>query len=454
MTSFSQGRDLVSCTEVRSLFNKTVVEDILSPEEQRCVNMHLNHCTQCRRLFALRSVLPSFVDRTERQFDSGVAAVVEAVRRKREAEQRSKAKWLPLAMAGALAALTVVGAWNLRDVFLSSTVSTSSLPCVPSSRINAASGVFMAYCDSDEPKVSIDQDEIRVILERGVAAFSVDPERPVKKDVIVETMFGEVRVKGTLFAVHVEEDNAWVEVIRGIVEVVPDEKKDNTFEVTAGSGSGLKQRANFRVSELVKDMLIQALVVKPSGASDEALNARVSALPISPDAPPEASDIAETEAATARHGNLDSAEREAHDRPRDGAHHHTASPIKNLIEEARSCLLVRDWKCAASRYQEALKINSLRPGLTTVLISLAKIELRHLNLPNKALVHYETYLQQAPNGPLAEEAFLGMADSYRHMGLKGREVETLRQFIKRYPRSNLSDNVRVRLKKLEAPASM
>ena len=133
MTSFAQGRDFTSCTEVRSLFDKTIVEDILSPEEQRRVDMHLTRCPQCQRLFALTSVLPSFVDKSETRFDAAIAAVMKDLRRKREEKQTLRTKWLPLAMAGVVAALIVVGAWALRDVPRSSPVSMPELPCVPTS---------------------------------------------------------------------------------------------------------------------------------------------------------------------------------------------------------------------------------------------------------------------------------------------------------------------------------
>jgi tetratricopeptide (TPR) repeat protein len=444
MTSISQGGDFTSCMEVRSLFDKTIVEDILSPEEQRRVDMHLARCPQCQRLFALTSALPSFVNKSETRFDAAIAAVMEDLRRKREEKQTLRTKWIPLAMAGAVAALVVVGAWALQDVPRSSPVTTPELPCVPKSPIETASGVLMAYCNNDRPKVRIDRDEIRVILDRGAAAFSVDPERPEKKSVVVETAFGEARVKGTLFAVHVKNDNAWVEVVRGVVEVVPKGKEDLSFSIAAGSGSELKQRSTFRVSEPVRDMVVQALSVAPSNISQ----------PISPDMLLK-SDRAETESTIEIYDNdnPEVIEKEIHGRIREGSHGHTTSAIKALIKEARACLLVRDWKCAASRYQDALRINSRRPGLTTVLISLAKIELRHLNLPKRALDHYETYLRQAPNGPLAEEAFLGMANSYQRLGLKKREEETLRRFIARYPESNMSKKARARLKQLNTTAS-
>lgn len=452
MTSFSDGREPVSCAEVRSLFDKTLLEEVLSPEEQRRVDNHLSQCPRCKRLFALASALPLFVDKTDGRFEAGIAAVMEDWHRRREEKQHPKNRWKSVAIASAIATLAVVGVWNLRGVLHSSVVPSPELPCVPSARIEAASGVFMAYCDSDEPMVSVNADETRVLLRRGFAALLVEPERPGKKNVIVETAFGEVRVKGTLFAVHVEEDNAWVEVIQGSVEVVPKKKEGVAFQVAAGNGSELTQRALFNVSESVEDMFIQMLV-KPSDTLDETPNETISAQRIALDSS-EAKGKDSAEVETDPIDNSDLIEKEIHNRFRDSSTRHTALSVQTLIEEARACLLIRDWACAASRYQETLRISPKRQGLTTVLISLAKIELRHLNRPKKALIHYKTYLQQAPNGPLAEEAFFGMANSYRRLGLKEREEETLRRFIERYPKSNLAGKVRDRISQLREADSM
>ena len=128
--------------------------------------------------------------------------------------------------------------------------------------------------------------------------------------------------------------------------------------------------------------------------------------------------------------------------------------MDDLIQDAQSCLLLRDWNCAASRYREVLGRYSRRPESAAVLISLAKIELRHLRLPNQALGHYRDYLSRLPNGPLAEEALLGTAEAYRRMGLEARERETLQGFLQRFPKSSLSGKARSRLNQLNNTSSL
>ena len=99
-------------------------------------------------------------------------------------------------------------------------------------------------------------------------------------------------------------------------------------------------------------------------------------------------------------------------------------------------------------YQDILKRYPGRPESTAVLISLAKIELRHLNLPKRALDHYTTYQRRAPGGPMAEEALFGIAETYRRLGDRNLEGETLRLFVERYPKSSQLKRARARLRQL------
>jgi outer membrane protein assembly factor BamD (BamD/ComL family) len=119
-----------------------------------------------------------------------------------------------------------------------------------------------------------------------------------------------------------------------------------------------------------------------------------------------------------------------------------------LTQEAQSCLIDRDWTCAAARYREVLTRFPRRPESMAVLISLAKIEMRYLGAPKDALTHYKTYQRRAPSGPLAEEALFGIAEAYRHLGVADKEEMTLSRFIEQYPESSLVQKARARLKQL------
>lgn len=83
-----------------------------------------------------------------------------------------------------------------------------------------------------------------------------------------------------------------------------------------------------------------------------------------------------------------------------------------------------------------------------MLISLAKIELRHLKRPEQALLHYQAYARRAPGGLLAEEALFGIAKAYHRLGVEKKEKETLRRFVSKYQQSSLKRKADDRLQQL------
>jgi TolA-binding protein len=261
------------------------------------------------------------------------------------------------------------------------------------------------------------------------------------------TPLGEVRVKGTLFTVRVDDDGVAVQVFRGLVEVVPKGGEDLTFNVAAGYGANVEQRATFKLSEPKTDALIEALRIAPSGEPAEEATIRSQEAVISTKSSG-AKDEADIGAGTTDAGRTGGT-KNIHNATDEGRILSNPASMEGLIKKARACLMRRDWECAALRYQEVLGTYSKRPQSASILISLAKIELRHLRHPKRALTLFGTYLERAPNGPLAEDAVLGIADSYRHLGLNAEERKTLRHFVERYPQSVLLDNARIRLRQLE-----
>ncbi len=437
MTEFPGSQERLSCFEVRSQTEKKMRQIGVSQEEQRQIDAHVSQCPPCYNFTALTSILPVYAAQAaEQRREAIIANVLQDLRHRHEMPPARSRRWMPFAVAAAVATLVLIGAWGVRRLMPAPSEASPVLSCVPAQPMATASGVFMTYCEGQGPEARVEEGEVNVLLRQGSVALFVDPDRPVPRRVTVETARGRVAVKGTLFTVRIDDDNAWVEVFRGVVEVTPAGDRE-PFRVAAGYGADLEQRSTFKLVEPVTERLVKVLPAKRSGAPQEVSLAQNE--PIEPLSP--AGD------ATAPEAPIDGSglEREVlgnlsnHREPR------VASSIKRLLGEARSCLLVRDWQCAAARYQEVLRINSRRPGMTTVLITLAKIELRHLNRPQKALTHYQTYLRQAPNGPLAQEAFLGMADAYRRVGLRDREAHTLRRFIEKFPKSNLTAKARTRL---------
>jgi hypothetical protein len=302
--------------------------------------------------------------------------------------------------------------------------------------VEVVPGVRMTHCDGAEPGTLIEDGAVRISLTDGAVALSVDPGRPEKKMVSVVTPEGEVRVKGTVFAVRVKDDRASVEVFRGVVEVIPG-GGDDLLEVPAGKSARVRSRTLRSLPAVISDPMVLAL----GTSSIEVPDAPVTVSPDVVDEPaPVVEENAADEASGARGKTLH----------RGRAVRADAGSVDGIIENARSCLLAHDWECAAQQYGLVLKNHSRHPQSTAVLISLAKIELRHLNRPDQALSHYRAYLQQAPRGPLAEEALLGTADACRQLGRRAEEITALRRFVETYPDSSLRNKARLRLQQIDS----
>lgn len=456
MTAIPLKHVTLSCSEVKSLFEKAIVEDGVSLTEQGHIDDHLKQCAACQRIFKLKSVLPLIARAADdERFESVRATLMENVRRDRERRHNTDAQWKRFAMVGSIAILTVVGAWYLNR-FLSDasqpggseTLSAYNNTCTPSTPVEKAPGVYLVYCNGDEPVVTLENDELRVALTRGSLGMFVDPGRPMKKRVSVNTELGSVRVKGTLFSVSADGvEYARVYVVRGLVEVIPAGNEALSFHVGRDYGADIETGRSFKLSDTSGNAMRQALYAMEANGSADDIPEEFRAQNIPLDTG-RTLDGGDNDGFGEPFDQADSVEREVsrtirhcHDSP-------VASSIEKRMKRARRCLLARNWQCAASHYQDVLRLNSGCPGMTTVLISLAKIERRHLKHPRKALAHYKKYLWKEPNGPLEEEAFIGMADCYRRLGLKKRELETLRRYLEKFPESNLSNTARLRLEKL------
>ena len=435
---------LSSCSDVRLLLEKSIAEDVISTDEQRILDSHLNQCRKCRDLARLTSDLPIFAEATvDGEFDADIEAVMAVLHTDRQSARRRKTWWAAVAVAATIAAATVVGVTTIWDDGQGEGVPITSIDCHPSALKELVPGVFMVHCVSCDPETHLDDGTVRVLLHRGAVALYVDPSRPVKQSVTIETPLGSVRVKGTLFTVRVEEGNTRVDVYRGTVEVIP-EAQQLSYRVTAGFGTELKHRVVFKGAEPTADTLVRALPVDIDGAHPDGILSGI-------DTPPDYTSESFSSRDAGDRGPT-GVRKSIRKKRRSGmadAPRGTGTSMDTLIQDAQSCMLIRDWECAASRYREITKKYSHRPESASVLISLAKVELRHLRQPKEALAHYSNYLQVLPNGPLAEEALLGTAESYRRLGLEAQEKDNLRSFLKRFPNSSLAGKARFRLNQLE-----
>jgi len=132
--------------------------------------------------------------------------------------------------------------------------------------------------------------------------------------------------------------------------------------------------------------------------------------------------------------------------PRSGSAPPTAL---DLLRQAQVCRRQHRWACALAQYGKLLREHQ-GAVVTTALVAMAEIELRHMGRPGAALKHFDQYLGRRPSGSVAAEALYGKARALRALGRRAAEIQVLRSFVKRYPNAILTARVRDRLRSLGA----
>jgi ferric-dicitrate binding protein FerR (iron transport regulator) len=126
----------------------------------------------------------------------------------------------------------------------------------------------MTHCDDRELSTIIENGEVGISLKSGTVGLLIRKERPNKRGVTVETPGAKVRVKGTVFAVHVDSEDERVGVFKGVVEVIPATRDADAFEVAAGHGADVRGNKTFRLSnpktEVLKRKLVSGAAVQES----------------------------------------------------------------------------------------------------------------------------------------------------------------------------------------------
>lgn len=445
----------MSCDDVMALWDKEVSGSLPKSTEQ-ALNGHLSQCPECSDFVKLASNLFRLpVTLPEDELNAAIQSVTRRAREERSARIAGiPRRWAMTAAAiAALALISVVGVYVLSPDATSE--GPAALQCSPSIPTALAPGVLMSHCNGASLPVNMANREesgeagnrdVRISLHAGTVGLLVDPHRPNKRRVTVATPLGEVRVKGTLFTVRVEDDNAWVEVFRGIVEVTPSTAEANPYDVPSGYGAELVSGRVYSLStsDAHADTLRQILLKSKSANNGQGdISEEIDS------ASPMADTATDADISEGDNDAVESADATGAQARTPRPHKKNDDHLHDILQSAQSCLIDRDWECARTNYRQILSHHANRPESLPVLISLAKIELRHLGAPNDALTHYSSYQRRAPNGPLAEEALLGIAESHRRLGNTDRETESLRKFILQYPGSTHIQKVRGRLKQLE-----
>jgi TolA-binding protein len=450
--------DRFSCDDVTSLLERQVAEETLTSEEQSALDTHLDHCRTCRDLVRWMTALPSMADElSQAEVHNAYLRIMESKRQQQQATHQAKIAIAAVAAAAAVAAL-VLDIGQLKSLFSDPEAFNISPPaCVPVPLEAPALGVVMTYCEDHVPVAVVEKSgALHVSLRQGAVGLNIDPNRPGKQPVTVETPHGEIRVKGTLFTVKVDEQSTRVAVFRGVVAIDSSASDTDAMQVTAGQGANLGQRIAFTLSENNTDALRRVLEKKTAWTYADGDSPAPNEGTPTPTADPRPILAAPAETDKAGDRESESLETEATAHTGQGLPRTAgksgpkgAGPsIDTLIQKAQSCLIARDWNCAASLYQTILQQYPGRPESTAVLVSLAKVELRRRNRPTQALNHYRTYRQRAPNGPMAEEALFGIAEAYRRLGNSPMEKETLEIFVEQYPQSSQTRRAHARLRQI------
>ena len=452
MKGTTESQEKYSCQMARDVFERTVLEEPVSPKEDASFKEHLSACEKCNRLYRVTNAFPQLTqEAAEVDFDADIDLVLQTLDTERK-QTRGRMRWGLLFAAAAI---------PLVAILLGKTVFNTAAPppkehvantiCLAATPVELAPGVLMTHCEGNQLSTQKRDGAIEVTLHQGTVALSVNPNRPNRKRVSVLVPAGEVRVKGTLFSVSAGDswDNR-VDVFRGKVAVIPRNADRAPFDVSSGHGAKIEQVSTFELFAPKSAVLIERLNEMRFGdegtmpAIDSKLqnNSQISLADSTPV-------LLDTDKDTLIAGR--SKKPNTRSNPTAGRSA-KAAEMNVLVEDARACLLTQDWHCAAAKYRNVIEKYANSPESNAVLISLAKIELRHLNKPHHALKHYNQYLARLHDGPLAEEAMLGVANSYRRLKQHEKEKQVLLRYVHKYPGSALTEKATRRLKHLSDSA--
>ena len=458
------------CDEISILIEKEIAEENLTADEKQAIAAHLEACATCSEIVKVTRNLHLLADEpSATELDSAVGNIMDQLRGAQRDEQSAAQVASNISLSGksrgiskrpvwhlmAAAALVMlaIGGGILFKMARSNTLQHSDKSLSDCTVTNArmiASGVEMVSCGQTGAAVHVaDSGEVRLLLKEGAVALHVDPSRERKTPVWVETPSGRVRVKGTVFGVYVNGDESGVEVFRGAVAVYSSVQPTAAFDVGAGQHADFRDTGPLPIDDNPRTRIL-AKSLQTVSSGDTIVPGKV---PMSRVSPSEAGDVVE------KMRQDDTAARETHSEPTDSGRR-TVTPVRprtadaaaiavdELLQRAQLSLIDSDWNGAAGWYQKVLRQYPGSPQAATVRISLARLELRHLGRPARALKHYKAYRKRSPKGPLAEEALFGIAESYRVLGATDNERRALQQFIEQFPGSTLSSRVRKRLQQL------
>jgi hypothetical protein len=232
--------------------------------------------------------------------------------------------------------------------------------------------------------VSREPKHVQVSLREGSARFSVRHKEG--EQVIVSTKQCDVIDEGTVFSVDAMADATHVTVVEGVVAV---QGRSGLLLRRLGAGDS---------------MIVPEVLTPP---------------PPLPPAPPPADVLPEPEPTPKK--------------ARPPVVKPEPASLELLLHTAQEARMHQKWQDAAKAYRQVLSLHGNEPDAVVVLVSLAQIELKHLQQPEAALGHFKAYLARNRHGALAAEATFGCATAYRALGRLDDEKLALRELISNFP---------------------
>lgn len=168
--------------------------------------------------------------------------------------------------------------------------------------------------------------------------------------------------------------------------------------------------------------------------------------PTSDEAPAEEADALGGAATAAEPAPGPSAKRNS---PRRAHRAHKKPSAARALAAANAMRAKQEWNAAYEGYRRVLGAFPNSSEAYAARVAAAELALRHLRRPRVAKQLFEQAIAANPTGSLAPAARHGLARSYRALGAKKREIETLQLLIDRHPTDPLAKLAAQRLDALQ-----
>jgi hypothetical protein len=124
------------------------------------------------------------------------------------------------------------------------------------------------------------------------------------------------------------------------------------------------------------------------------------------------------------------------------------APVEDIVAYANQERKEKRWRAAEALYERVMRDHAGTDAAAIATVASASLHLDRLADPVGALRRYLQALRLRPDGPLAEEARWGLAETHRALGDKAAERSALRAFLAAHPRSVNAARARKRLTEL------